>query len=176
MTRAVNSDSVLVTRHLKLPLPYRALYSQTRCPETATRTVDALLAVLLVRLHIIGFFWATCRFQHTLPAGTPAPSLLYLVDAVTGQLYTRPVERPAGERLPRSRREHRGRAPVRLAFRGRVSRRPLIPKGREVSNGINVSRTAGASVDRASPGSGILSPLFRNGGGSTSGLSALPQT
>jgi len=46
---------VLVTRHLRFSLPYRALYSQTLRPETATRLVDAL-AVLLVRLHIAGFF------------------------------------------------------------------------------------------------------------------------
>ena len=48
--------SVLVTRHLRFSLPYRAVYSQSLRPETATRLVDAL-AVLLVRLHIIGFFW-----------------------------------------------------------------------------------------------------------------------
>ncbi|MDF2574523.1 MAG: hypothetical protein K0S05_1435, partial [Agromyces sp.] len=47
---------VLVTRHLRFSLPYRALFSQTLRPDTATRLVDAL-AVLLVRLHIVGFFW-----------------------------------------------------------------------------------------------------------------------
>src|ERR1700722_4930113 len=43
--------AALVTRHLKFSLPYRALFSQTLRPDTATRLVDAL-AVLLVRLHI----------------------------------------------------------------------------------------------------------------------------
>src|SRR5664279_5514439 len=45
--------SVLVTRHLRFSLPYRAVYSQSLRPETARRLVDAL-AVLLVRLHIVG--------------------------------------------------------------------------------------------------------------------------
>ena len=34
-------NSVLVTRHLKFSLPYRALFSQTLRPDTATRLVEA---------------------------------------------------------------------------------------------------------------------------------------
>src|SRR5690606_34350363 len=41
----------LVTRHLKFPLPYRALSAQALRPHTATRLVDAL-ALLLARLHL----------------------------------------------------------------------------------------------------------------------------
>jgi hypothetical protein len=79
-------DSVLVTRHLKFSLPYRALYSQTLRPETATRTVDAL-AVLLVRLHIIGFFWGDVSLSNTLFRRDAGAFAAYLVDAETGQLY-----------------------------------------------------------------------------------------
>ena len=79
-------NSVLVTRHLKFSLPYRALYSQTLRPDTATRLVDAL-AVLLVRLHIIGFFWGDVSLSNTLFRRDAGAFAAYLVDAETGQLY-----------------------------------------------------------------------------------------
>lgn len=76
----------LVTRHLKFSLPYRALYSQALRPETATRLVDAL-AVLLVRLHIIGFFWGDVSLSNTLFRRDAGSFAAYLVDAETGKLY-----------------------------------------------------------------------------------------
>ena len=80
-------ESVLVTRHLKFSLPYRALHSQTLRPDTATRLVDAA-AVLLVRLHIIGFFWGDVSLSNTLFRRDAGAFAAYLVDAETGQLYT----------------------------------------------------------------------------------------
>ncbi len=77
---------VLVTRHLRFSLPYRALYSQTLRPDTATRLVDAL-ALLLVRLHIIGFFWGDVSLSNTLFRRDAGAFAAYLVDAETGQLY-----------------------------------------------------------------------------------------
>ncbi|NNC11669.1 DUF4032 domain-containing protein [Planctomonas sp. JC2975] len=77
---------VLVTRHLKFSLPYRALYSQTLRPDTATRLVDAL-AVLLVRLHMVGFFWGDVSLSNTLFRRDAGAFAAYLVDAETGQLY-----------------------------------------------------------------------------------------
>ena len=79
-------ESVLVTRHLKFSLPYRALYSQSLRPDTATRLVDAL-AVLLVRLHIVGFFWGDVSLSNTLFRRDAGAFAAYLVDAETGQLY-----------------------------------------------------------------------------------------
>jgi hypothetical protein len=79
-------NSVLVTRHLRFSLPYRALYSQTLRPDTATRLVDAL-AVLLVRLHIVGFFWGDVSLSNTLFRRDAGAFAAYLVDAETGQLY-----------------------------------------------------------------------------------------
>ncbi|QJU52517.1 DUF4032 domain-containing protein [Herbiconiux sp. KACC 21604] len=78
--------SVLVTRHLKFSLPYRALFSQMLRPDTATRLVDAL-AVLLVRLHVIGFFWGDVSLSNTLFRRDAGAFAAYLVDAETGQLY-----------------------------------------------------------------------------------------
>jgi hypothetical protein len=79
-------EPALVTRHLKFSLPYRALYSQTLRPDTATRLVDAL-AVLLVRLHIVGFFWGDVSLSNTLFRRDAGSFAAYLVDAETGQLY-----------------------------------------------------------------------------------------
>ena len=79
-------EACLVTRHLKFSLPYRALYSQTLRPETATRLVGAL-AVLLVRLHIIGFFWGDVSLSNTLFRRDAGSFAAYLVDAETGKLY-----------------------------------------------------------------------------------------
>jgi hypothetical protein len=78
--------AALVTRHLKFSLPYRALFSQTLRPDTATRLVDAL-AVLLVRLHIVGFFWGDVSLSNTLFRRDAGSFAAYLVDAETGQLY-----------------------------------------------------------------------------------------
>ena len=75
----------LVTRHLRFSLPYRALYSQTLRPDTATRLADAL-AVLLVRLHIVGFFWGDVSLSNTLFRRDAGAFAAYLVDAETGEL------------------------------------------------------------------------------------------
>jgi hypothetical protein len=78
--------TVLVTRHLRFSLPYRALFSQTLRPETATRLADAL-ALLLVRLHIVGFFWGDVSLSNTLFRRDAGSFAAYLVDAETGKLY-----------------------------------------------------------------------------------------
>ncbi|MCI4656643.1 DUF4032 domain-containing protein [Cryobacterium algoricola] len=91
ITNRTNEDgeplnSVLVTRHLKFSLPYRALYSQTLRPTTATRLVDAL-ALLLVRVHMAGLFWGDVSLSNTLFRRDAGAFAAYLVDAETGQLY-----------------------------------------------------------------------------------------
>ncbi|HEU5222343.1 MAG TPA: DUF4032 domain-containing protein [Candidatus Lumbricidophila sp.] len=88
---------VLVTRHLRFSMPYRALYSQTLRPDTAARLVDAL-ALLLVRLHIAGFFWGDVSLSNTLFRRDAGAFAAYLVDAETGRLY------PGG--LSNGQREH----------------------------------------------------------------------
>ncbi|WP_194949348.1 DUF4032 domain-containing protein [Actinomyces trachealis] len=80
-------NSVLVTEHLAYSLPYRALFSQYMRPETATRLIDAL-AVLLVRLHLLGFYWGDVSLSNTLFRRDAGAFAAYLVDAETGELYT----------------------------------------------------------------------------------------
>jgi hypothetical protein len=78
--------AVLVTRHLKFSLPYRAMWSQGLREQTAKRLVDAL-ALLLVQLHLIGFFWGDVSLSNTLFRRDAGKFAAYLVDAETGQLY-----------------------------------------------------------------------------------------
>lgn len=87
--------AALVTRHLRFSLPYRALYSQTLREDTATRLADAL-AVLLVRLHIVGFFWGDVSLSNTLFRRDAGSFAAYLVDAETGELM--PGSLSAGQR------------------------------------------------------------------------------
>ncbi len=78
--------AVLITRHLKFSLPYRAMWSQGLREQTANRLVDAL-ALLLVRLHLVGFFWGDVSLSNTLFRRDAGKFAAYLVDAETGQLY-----------------------------------------------------------------------------------------
>jgi Domain of unknown function (DUF4032)/Lipopolysaccharide kinase (Kdo/WaaP) family len=79
-------EPVLVTRHLEFSLPYRFLFSGSLRPETSTRLLDAL-AVLLVRLHLIGFFWGDCSFSNVLFRRDAGAFAAYLVDAETAELH-----------------------------------------------------------------------------------------
>ncbi|WP_292831080.1 DUF4032 domain-containing protein [Microbacterium sp.] len=78
--------AALVTAHLRFSLPYRALFTQTLRPDTAGRLVDAL-AVLLVRLHAVGFFWGDVSLSNTLFRRDAGAFAAYLVDAETGELH-----------------------------------------------------------------------------------------
>ncbi|ROR73251.1 DUF4032 domain-containing protein [Bogoriella caseilytica] len=79
-------NSVLVTEHLQYSLPYRALFSQYMRPETASRLIDAL-SVLLVRLHLLGFYWGDVSLSNTLFRRDAGAFAAYLVDAETGELH-----------------------------------------------------------------------------------------
>ena len=79
-------NAVLVTEHLQFSLPYRALFSQYMSADTATRLIDAL-AVLLVRLHLLGFYWGDVSLSNTLFRRDAGAFSAYLVDAETGELH-----------------------------------------------------------------------------------------
>lgn len=79
-------EAALVTSHLQFSLPYRALFSQVLRPDTATRAIDAL-AVLLVRLHLTGFYWGDVSLSNTLFRRDAGAFAAYLVDAETGELH-----------------------------------------------------------------------------------------
>lgn len=79
--------AALVTAHLQFSLPYRALFSQSLREETVVRFVDAL-AVLLVRLHLLGFYWGDVSLSNALFRRDAAEFTAYLVDAETGELHS----------------------------------------------------------------------------------------
>lgn len=79
-------EAVLITKHLQFSLPYRSLFSQALRPDTATRLIDAL-AVLLVRLHLVGFYWGDVSLSNTLFRRDAETFAAYLVDAETGDLH-----------------------------------------------------------------------------------------
>ena len=86
--RVNDLEPVLITRHLQFSLPYRALFSHTLRPQTLDRLLDAL-AALLVRLHLLGFFWGDCSLSNTLFRRDAGAFAAYLVDAETGALHLR---------------------------------------------------------------------------------------
>lgn len=77
-------EAALVTRHLTFSLPYRALFSNALRPATAARLLDAL-AVLLVRLHLAGYWWGDCSLSNTLFRRDAGSFAAYLVDAETAE-------------------------------------------------------------------------------------------
>lgn len=80
-------EAILITRHLRYSLPYRALFARNLRPDTATKLVNAL-AVLLVRLHLVGFYWGDVSLSNVLFLRDADQYGAYLVDAETGSLYS----------------------------------------------------------------------------------------
>jgi hypothetical protein len=79
-------EPALITRHLSHSLPYRELFSRGVRPDTMPKLVDALV-VLLVKLHLAGFFWGDCSLSNTLFRRSAGEFAAYLVDAETGELH-----------------------------------------------------------------------------------------
>lgn len=88
--------AALVTRHLRFSLPYRAVFSERLERPTLVRLMDAL-AVLLVELHLEGFFWGDVSLSNVLFRRDAGGFAAHLVDAETGELR---------ERLSTGQREH----------------------------------------------------------------------
>lgn len=80
-------EAILVTRHLKFSLPYRVLFARNLRPDTAERLIDALV-VLMVRLHLAGFYWGDVSLSNVLFLRDADAFSAFLVDAETGDLHT----------------------------------------------------------------------------------------
>jgi hypothetical protein len=74
-----------VTRHLRFSLPYRSLFTHGLRADSLPSIVDALV-VLLVRLHLAGFFWGDVSLSNVLFRRSAGEFAAYLVDAETGEL------------------------------------------------------------------------------------------
>lgn len=103
-------SAVIMTRHLSYSLPYRLLFSRRSDPQLITTMIDAL-ANLLVRIHLVGFYWGDCSLSNTLFRRDANQLAAYLIDTETGELHPRlsdgqrsydlelAVERTSGELL-----------------------------------------------------------------------------
>lgn len=76
----------LVTEHLRFSLPYRDVFSRTLDPDTVAKLVRAL-AVLLVKLHLLNFYWGDVSLSNTLFRRDADEFSAYLVDAETGEFH-----------------------------------------------------------------------------------------
>ena len=76
--------SALLTEHLRFSLPYRSLFSHGLSADNLPSLVDALV-VLLVRLHLAGFFWGDVSLSNVLFRRSAGGFAAYLVDAETGE-------------------------------------------------------------------------------------------
>ena len=85
-TAGEDLPAILITKHLEFSLPYRALFGSSLRLDTAGRLLDAL-AVLIVRLHLVGFSWNDCSLSNTLFRRDAGAFAAYLVDAETGELH-----------------------------------------------------------------------------------------
>ena len=75
----------LVTRFLPYSLPYRVLLSGKDVTAEDVTLMANALALLLVRLHLLGFWWGDCSLSNTLFRRDAEGFAAYLVDAETGE-------------------------------------------------------------------------------------------
>ncbi|HEX8780347.1 MAG TPA: DUF4032 domain-containing protein [Nocardioides sp.] len=78
--------AALVTEHLRYSLPYRSLFSHGLTADDVPMLVDAMV-VLLVRLHLSGFYWGDVSLSNVLFRRNAGAFAAYLVDAETGELH-----------------------------------------------------------------------------------------
>lgn len=74
----------LVTRFLPFSLPYRVLLTGSMTAHDVMTMANAL-ALLLVRLHLLGFWWGDCSLSNALFRRDAEGFAAYLVDAETGE-------------------------------------------------------------------------------------------
>jgi hypothetical protein len=86
-TNAANEElpCALVTRFLPYSLPYRVLLSGKDVTSNDITMMANALALLLVQLHLLGFWWGDCSLSNTLFRRDAEAFAAYLVDAETGE-------------------------------------------------------------------------------------------
>lgn len=78
--------SALATRFLPYSLPYRVLLSGEVSAHDVMTMANAL-ALLLVRMHLLGFWWGDCSLSNALFRRDAEGFAAYLVDAETGEFH-----------------------------------------------------------------------------------------
>ncbi|CAN5205390.1 DUF4032 domain-containing protein [soil metagenome] len=82
-------DDILITRYLDFSLPYRHLFvtrwgTMSATADVTERLLDAL-SLLLVRMHIAGYYWGDCSLNNTLLKRDGGALAAYVVDMETGE-------------------------------------------------------------------------------------------
>ena len=97
VARRSQLEDVLITRYLEFSLPYRLLFTHRR-PMVEDRSdsdniaglhqrlLDAL-TLLLVRMHLSGFYWGDCSLSNTLFRRDAGALAAYVVDVETGDWH-----------------------------------------------------------------------------------------
>ena len=88
--------AIIVTRYLPFSLTYRIILTRNVTPYEI-ETMGSALSLLLVRLHLLGFWWGDCSLSNTLFRRDGDGFAAYLVDAETGEFQ---------EHLSNGQREH----------------------------------------------------------------------
>lgn len=98
LPRAVVSDrphdlgAALITQHLGFALAYRTIFANGLPAARLPAVIDALV-VLLVRLHLQGFYWGDVSLSNVLFRRSAGEFAAYLVDAETGEFPTEMSDR-----------------------------------------------------------------------------------
>ena len=71
--------AALMTEHLRFSLPYRSLFSHGMTADNLPSLIDAIV-VLLVRLHLSGFYWGDVSLSNVLFRRDAGALAAYLVD------------------------------------------------------------------------------------------------
>ena len=89
VTGRPNGEGLILTRHLDYSLPYRSLLMGRglKIPYLGDRLLDALV-VLLVRIHLAGFFWGDCSLSNTLFRRDAGALQAYIIDVETAERHS----------------------------------------------------------------------------------------
>ena len=93
-------QAALITRFLPFSSPYRVILSGALGGKVTGFEIENMasaLALLLVRLHLLGFWWGDCSLSNTLFRRDADSFAAYLVDAETGEFH---------QSLSKGQREH----------------------------------------------------------------------
>jgi tRNA A-37 threonylcarbamoyl transferase component Bud32 len=90
VTERDSGNGMIVTRHLDYSLPYRTLLMGRglQIPYLGDRMLDAMV-VLLVRIHLAGFFWGDCSLSNTLFRRDAGALQAYIIDVETAEQHER---------------------------------------------------------------------------------------
>ncbi len=88
ITGRPSGEGLVITRHLDYSLPYRSLLMGRglKIPYLGERLLDALV-VLLVRIHLAGFFWGDCSLSNTLFRRDAGALQAYIIDVETAEMH-----------------------------------------------------------------------------------------